>query len=286
MTQLVPRTFSPSSLRMTRSTPCVDGCCGPMLMTSSVESKNVASGIRGSLSAFDTQVLPNPALVLLKNRIILSQRVALPLLGHEYPLHVRVPGELDAEHIEHLAFQPVGRQVDAHGGLGLEAVGDVGLDPLPLVARETVNHVDQIETLGPLGPVHRRNVHQIIEVRFELQVLQHRDDAIRRGNDEVLPEVGGRLLHAIAEPLLQVASQIAVPEGGHHDGGRGRDGFRGGRSGSGWLYRRLRGLLLRGRRPLGALWFLLVGHSLSSRESYTYHLRRWGVTQPGAAVST
>src|ERR1019366_4364206 len=129
---------------------------------------------------------------------------------------------------------------------------------------------------------------------FELQVLQHRDDAIRRGHDEVLPEVAGRLLHAIAEPLLQGASQIAVPEGGHHDGGRfgrrrrggwGRDGFRGGRSGSGWLYRRLRCLLLRGRRPLGALWFLLVGHSLSSRESYTYHLRRWGVKPPGAAVS-
>src|ERR1035441_8234252 len=194
MTQLVPRTFSPSSLRMTRSTPCVDGCCGPMLMTSSVESKNVASGIRGSLSAFDTQVLPNPALVLPKNRIILSQRVALPLLGHEYPLHVRVPGELDAEHIEHLAFQPVGRQVDAHGGLGLEAVGDVGLDPHPLVARETVNHVDQIEALGPLGPVHRRNVHQIIEVRFELEVLQHRDGAVGRGHDEILPKVGGGLL--------------------------------------------------------------------------------------------
>src|ERR1039458_3001509 len=95
---------------MTRRTPCVDGCCGPMLSTSSVESKNVASGILGSLSAFDAQVLPNPALVLLNNRIILSQRVALPLFGHEDAAHVRVPGELDAEHIEHLAFQPVGRQ--------------------------------------------------------------------------------------------------------------------------------------------------------------------------------
>src|ERR1019366_1002075 len=153
---------------------------------------------------------------------------------------------------------------------------------------------DQIEALGPLGPVHRCNVHQIIEVRFELQVLQHRDDAIGRGHDEILPEVGGRLLHAIAEPLLQVARQIAVPGGSHHDGGRfgrrrrggfGRGGFRGGRNGSGWLYRRLHGLILRGKRPLGALWFLLVGHSLSSRESYTYHLRRWGVKPGGAAVS-
>ena len=40
-----------------------------------------------------------------------------------------------------------------------------------------------------------------------------------------------------------------------------------------------------GTAHLGALWFLLVGRSLSSRESYTYHLRRWGVKPPGAAVS-
>ena len=26
-------TVSPSSVRTRRSTPCVDGCCGPMLMT-------------------------------------------------------------------------------------------------------------------------------------------------------------------------------------------------------------------------------------------------------------
>src|SRR5208283_2090835 len=107
MTQSVPSTFSPSSLRITRRTPCVDGCCGPMLRTSSVESRNVASGIRGSLSAFDAQVLLNPALVLLKNRIILPQRVALPLIGQQDPVHVRVSGEFDAEHIEHFALQPV-----------------------------------------------------------------------------------------------------------------------------------------------------------------------------------
>src|ERR1039458_3146987 len=34
---------TPSSFRMTRNTPCVDGCCGPMLRTSSVASRKVSS---------------------------------------------------------------------------------------------------------------------------------------------------------------------------------------------------------------------------------------------------
>src|ERR1019366_9990257 len=107
MMHSVPRTFSPSSLRMTRSTPCVEGCCGPMLSTSSVESRKVESGILASLAAFNAQVLLHPALVLLNNRIVLAQRIALPFLGHEDAPQVGVAGELDAEYIEHLALQPI-----------------------------------------------------------------------------------------------------------------------------------------------------------------------------------
>src|SRR5262249_55959625 len=38
MTTSTSTTFSPSRRRMTRSTPCVLGCCGPMLITSSLVS--------------------------------------------------------------------------------------------------------------------------------------------------------------------------------------------------------------------------------------------------------
>src|SRR5579864_6122420 len=48
MTHSSPMTFSPSSRRITRSTPCVAGCCGPMLMTSSLASRNVLSGVSRS----------------------------------------------------------------------------------------------------------------------------------------------------------------------------------------------------------------------------------------------
>src|SRR5581483_5300069 len=133
MTHSVPRTFSPSSFRITRSTPCVEGCCGPILRTSSVESKNVASGI-GSLAAFDTEVLLHPSIVLLDNAVVFAQRVSLPFLRQQDAPHVRVAGELDAEHVEPPALQPVGRQVDAHRALRLIAVRDVSLDAQPLVA--------------------------------------------------------------------------------------------------------------------------------------------------------
>src|ERR1022692_3542112 len=123
MTQSAPRTFSPSSLRMTRNTPCVDGCCGPILRTNSVESRNVASGILVSLTAFDVQVFLDPAIVLLQNPIILAQRVALPFLGQKDAAHVRVARELDTEHVEHFALQPIGGQVYVHRRFRLVAVG-------------------------------------------------------------------------------------------------------------------------------------------------------------------
>src|SRR5580658_8991107 len=153
MTHSVPRIFSPSSLRITRSTPCVEGCCGPILRTNSVESKNVASGIPCSLAAFDLQVFPHPGLVLLNYRIVLSQRVSLPLFGEEDAPHVGMAGELDAEHVENFALQPVGASVDGDGGFRFVALGDVRFHANALVAREAVEDVDHVEAVGAFGPI-------------------------------------------------------------------------------------------------------------------------------------
>src|SRR5947207_13836941 len=110
MTRSVAVTFSPSSLRITRSTPCVDGCCGPMLRTSSVESRKVDSGILRSLAASDTQVLLHPSVVLFQYAVVLAQRETFPFLGQKDAPHIGVAGELDAEHVVRLALQPVRRQ--------------------------------------------------------------------------------------------------------------------------------------------------------------------------------
>src|SRR5829696_1951692 len=80
MMHSVPITFSPSSFRMTRSTPWVEGCCGPILSTNSVASRNVDSGMC-LLAALDVQVLLHPTVVLLDQAVFLPQREALPFVG-------------------------------------------------------------------------------------------------------------------------------------------------------------------------------------------------------------
>src|SRR6202034_1968765 len=107
MTHSSPRTFSPSSRKMTRSTPWVAGCCGPMLMTSSFASRNVLSGVSRSsgesvfgsviklLPTLDSKVDLYPLVVLLQDSVILAQRESLPAIGQENPLQVWVAVELD-----------------------------------------------------------------------------------------------------------------------------------------------------------------------------------------------
>src|SRR5215207_5727592 len=48
MTTSESTTFSPSRRSTTRSTPCVLGCCGPMLMTSSSVSNIDCDGVTGA----------------------------------------------------------------------------------------------------------------------------------------------------------------------------------------------------------------------------------------------
>src|SRR5688572_5409876 len=140
MTHSVPLTFSPSSLRITRNTPWVDGCCGPMFRTNSVESRKVVSGM-SLLAAFDAQILPYPSIVLLDDAVLLAQRIALPLLRHQDTAHVGMAFELDSEHVEHLALEPVRRQVDTHGRVWLHAVGNRSLHAHAIVSCEAVSDV-------------------------------------------------------------------------------------------------------------------------------------------------
>src|SRR5580658_746079 len=135
MTHSSPKTFSPSRRKITRSTPWVAGCCGPILMTSSLASRNVLSGVSRSsgesevgsvmtqswvlglwlLAALDSQVDLHPLVVLLQNAVVFAQGMTLPTIGQQNPLHVRMPVELDAEHVEDFALQPIGGRPDRYG---------------------------------------------------------------------------------------------------------------------------------------------------------------------------
>src|SRR4030067_448190 len=146
-------TRSPSSSRIRRSTPCVEGCCGPILrMTVSplsarsetrwrysarrgsskgavsgriplsvTDASEVMAGMRRPGSLFGIGLLPVDLIevereldLFITQRVILAQRVPLPIGRHEQPAQVRVAREADAEHVENLALVPVGAGEDLH----------------------------------------------------------------------------------------------------------------------------------------------------------------------------
>src|SRR5437870_3705788 len=109
---------SPSARTTKRSTPCVEGCCGPIdSVMSSVASppsvwrwtstSNPASPI---VSSGLQQALPRggDAVVLLGLDEVLAQRVARPVLRHEDAAQVGMALEDDTEEVEGLALLPVG----------------------------------------------------------------------------------------------------------------------------------------------------------------------------------
>ena len=121
--------------------------------------------------------------------VILAQRIALPLFGQQDAAHIGVAGELDAEHIEHFALQPIGGQVHGHGGGWAVAVRDHGLHAHALVARKAVQDVNHIETLGAFGVIDRREIDQVVEIQFQLERVQDADDGVGFGDHEILAQI-------------------------------------------------------------------------------------------------
>src|SRR6185503_6931189 len=131
MTTSASTTFSPSSRSTTRSTPCVLGCCGPMLITSSLVSNIAPRTVPGVSSAFPVllnvrlfarlaQLQPvdrvfHEQLARPFERIVLPLRKALPVVRHQDAPPIGVAGEVHPEHVVHLALQPVcGEPLSAH----------------------------------------------------------------------------------------------------------------------------------------------------------------------------
>src|SRR5208283_1409520 len=223
MTHSRPRTFSPSRRRITRSTPCVAGCCGPMLMTSSFASRKGFSGVSRSrfesvvgsvtrfvgggsslvdgrsslvvgssslLAALDSQVDLHPFVVLLKNTVVLAQGMSLPAVGQQNALHVRVSIEFDAEHIEDLALQPVGGRPDGNRTRQALAVEDLRFHANAFVARERIKNPDNVELFFTLGIMHGGDVDAIIELLFVAKDLKNLRNQRAVDDHVVLAEIG------------------------------------------------------------------------------------------------
>src|SRR4030066_409376 len=100
------RTTSLSTASLSRSTPCVLGCCGPMLRSISLN-----------------------ATVPPLEREVLAQGMALEVVRHVDPAQSGVPLEPDAEHVERLALGPVGGAVNGNGRIQSFVLADVPGQP-------------------------------------------------------------------------------------------------------------------------------------------------------------
>src|SRR5665648_1189880 len=136
MTGMTSLTSSPSSVTTRRSTPCVLGCCGPMLTTTSLKARPstsepspraVDSSIRrsASLTASSGSGVANwlgIRVVLRRVDVVFAQRVADEVVLEQDAAQVGMTEVPDPEHVPRLALVPVGaRPHVAHGvdlGLG------------------------------------------------------------------------------------------------------------------------------------------------------------------------
>src|SRR2546425_3497137 len=106
-------TTSPSSTSSRRSTPCVDGCWGPMLTLSS-SRRSVAWTVAAPEASIGGIHPPRDGEVdgLRAKRLCASERVAAPIVGQHDALQVRMADERDPEEVEQLALVPVGARHD------------------------------------------------------------------------------------------------------------------------------------------------------------------------------
>src|SRR5215813_7545946 len=99
MIGLAASTVSPSSSSATRSTPCVEGCWGPMLSVM-VSLRTVADLLGSKLLQGGRRLDASRGVVrerhlLVAERRILAQRPAHPVLGQQDARQVGMAGERD-----------------------------------------------------------------------------------------------------------------------------------------------------------------------------------------------
>src|SRR6185436_1011177 len=118
-------TISPSSTSSRRSTPCVDGCCGPIEIVIWVSSgRSTISNCGGMFTVvlmknrtYETyrtyrssrsyHLLLQRIWFIPAQRKILPQGVALPVLWQQYSSQVRMIVKNDTEEIKRFALMPV-----------------------------------------------------------------------------------------------------------------------------------------------------------------------------------
>src|SRR6266542_3055997 len=114
--------ISPSECTMKRSTPCVDGWCGPMLRSiSSSISLVKTTSLMGAPSSLGGRLAEleklerigtsgGDAVVLVLFGVVLAQGITFPVVGQEQATHFVMPHEEPTEKVVTLTLVPVGHR--------------------------------------------------------------------------------------------------------------------------------------------------------------------------------
>src|ERR1700676_242039 len=116
---------SPSSSSNSRKTPCVEGCCGPMLSVILRGRKSSSGGCAGVSASGVVMPGISPALILNsipRDGIIFAQRITFPIVRQHDTAQIRMIAEPDAEQVEGLALIPVRAAPDHSDGVNFRAL--------------------------------------------------------------------------------------------------------------------------------------------------------------------
>ena len=101
MSGMMRTMVSPSISSSRRSTPCVDGCCGPMFRTIVWSCDGSSTGVGFMCAISDTL-----------DGIVLAERMAFPVFRHHDARQVGMAIEANAEQVEDLALEEVRARPD------------------------------------------------------------------------------------------------------------------------------------------------------------------------------
>src|ERR1022692_1199420 len=165
MSGMIRTMVSPSISSRTRSTPCVEGCCGPMfrIMVRSWPGSRTGVGARWAIAS----------LAVALHRIVFAQRMTFPILGHQEPPHIRMSRKANAEQIKDLALKVVGAR--PHRGQRLHR-RTRALQPNfkthPLLLRDRKQVVDHFKSRLRRVPIDAGHVRKEVERAFSVVTQQ------------------------------------------------------------------------------------------------------------------
>src|SRR6266446_5256819 len=169
------------------------------------------------LATFNSQVDLHPLVVLLQDAIVLAQGMSLPAVRKQNALEVRMSVELDAEHVEDFALQPVGRSPERNGTWQALVLGYERLHADALVARKRIEHPDHVELFLALGIMHGGDVDAVIELLPVAEDLENLGYQRAVDHHVILAEIGERL-DSRAVLAFQFGHHRRIPWGGHRTG--------------------------------------------------------------------